>query len=74
MKRIPEPCELNSKDPRSPYFDDGYRPKLQPEFVRELNPDHLRPREPLRNPRRRYQNPNPYKELMEFQKYIWEGK
>lgn len=74
MSRIPEPCELSSNDPRSPYFDDGYRPKLQPKFVRDLNPDHLRPRKPLRNPWRGYRNPNPYQELMDFQRYIWEGE
>lgn len=74
MKRMPESYELGSSDPRSPYFDDGYRRNLQPRFVKELNPNHLRSREPLRNPQRRYKNPNPYQELRDFQRYIWEGK
>lgn len=69
--------ELDKKyacDPRSPYYDDGYRPQVQPKFVRELNPNHLKPREPMRNPNARYKNPNPYKELKDFQNYIFGGE
>lgn len=60
MNRIPEPYELCSNDPRSPYFDDGYRPKLPPKFKRKPNPDHLKLRNPHQNP-----NPNPDQELID---------
>lgn len=68
--------ELDNKysdDPRSDNFDDGYRPQVHPKFVRELNPDHLKPREPMRNPWKTKGNPNPYKELLNAQKYIFGG-
>lgn len=74
MNRLPEPHELSSNDPRSPFFDDGFKPRIQPQFVKELNPGHLKPQEPMRNPNARYKNQSPLKEAMNFQKYIWEGK
>jgi hypothetical protein len=73
MNNIPEPHKLNSNDPRSPFHADGFKPQLQPRFVRELNPDHLKQRTPLRNPFGRWKNTNPLKEAFNFEKYIWEG-
>lgn len=70
MNRLPEPHELSTNDSRSPRFDDGFKPRIQPQFVKELNPDHLKPREPMRNPNPPYRNPSAYKELRDINKYI----
>lgn len=64
----------HSGDPRSDCFDDGYKPRVQPKFVRDINPDHLKPRQPMRNPNPPSRNPSPLKELQNLQKTIFKGE